>query len=201
MKHFTKLCLLGLCMCSLLTLYGCGSKQKETKETYTLQTNSVYEAPTHPTQEQIREYNELSNAIQNNADSKKMAELVAVNFAYEFFTLKEKTGKEDVGGLTFIPKEKQEEFKDYAVYKYYNNYQAVLSQYSKDDLPSVILHEVNQVTPSSLMYNQATYDGYIVSLTLKYEESKLPSDGLKTVMKVSVIEIDNISYVIAVEDQ
>ncbi len=38
-------------------------------------------------------------------------------------------------------------------------------------------------------------------LTLKYEESKLPSDGLKTVMKVSVIEIDNISYVIAVEDQ
>lgn len=201
MKRFTKLCLLGLCVSLLVTLHGCGSKQKETKETYTLQTNSVYEAPEHPTQEQIREFNELSNAVQNHADSQKMAELVAVNFAYEFFTLKEKTGKEDVGGLTFIPKEKQEEFKDYAVYKYYNNYQAVIAQYGKDELPNVILHEVNQVTPSSLMYNQATYDGYVVFLTLKYEESKLPSDGLKTLMKVSVIEIDNVSYVIAVEDQ
>lgn len=201
MKRFMKFCLLSICGCMVLSLHGCGKKEQESKEEYTLQTNKIYEAPKHPTQEQIREFNELSKAIENQSSSEKMAELVAVNFAYEFFSLAMKTGKDDVGGLTFIPKEKQTEFKDYAIYKYYNNYQTVISQYSQDDLPSVIMHEVNQVKPAQLMYNQETYDGYIVTLTLKYEESKMPADGLKTVMNISVIEIENVSYVIALEDE
>lgn len=201
MREMMKKIFLGLSVCSLLIVSGCQKEEEAPqKEIVKLVANDVYEAPSNPTQEQIKVYNELSEALSSNAQDQKLAELVAVNFAYEFFSLYDKSGKDDVGGLTFMPEESRDEFKSYATYKYYNNYSTVLSQYSKEDLPNVIMHEVTSVQPSQLSYNQQAYDGYIVSLTLKYADSQLPADGLKTSMKVQVINNLGTYQVIAVED-
>lgn len=186
---------------SLLIIGGC-SKQEEKKEEekLTLISNAVYTDPTHPTNPQIKVFNELSEAMNNNAAPEQVAELVAVNFAYEFFSLAQKTGKNDIGGLTFLPPDEVADFTAYAQLHYYNNYATVVSQYGEEDLPSVIMHEVTAVEPAQITYNQLVYDGYIVALTLKYEDSKLPADGLKTTMHVQVCNMDGIYRVIAVED-
>ncbi len=202
MKKRWKGCLLCLLVLSLCMVSGCSKKDTEDapKEEVSLVSNAVYENPTHPTQEQIVVYNELSNALNNNGDQSKVAELVAVNFAYEFFSLYQKEGKEDIGGLTFLPEAEKDAFKSYAMYHYYNNYATVVSQYSKDDLPNVIMHEVSSVEPMQITYYEQPYDGYEVALVLKYGDSKLPADSLKTTMRVQVINMDGVYRVIAVED-
>lgn len=202
MKELMKKVLLCVSACSLLFVSGCQSDEETEPKVEELQlvTNSVYDAPTNPTQEQIKVYNELSEALKNGTDDAKTAQLVAVNFAYDFFSLYNKTGKDDIGGLSFLPEDERDAFKAYALYKYYNNYATVISQYSKDDLPNVIMHEVTATEPAQLLYNQLTYDGYVVTLTLKYADSKLPADGLKTTMSIQVINLDGVYRVIAVED-
>lgn len=191
-----------LCCCAgaMLLLGGCSKPEEQKEEPLTLIDNAVYTKPSHPTNPQIKVYNELSEALNNHAEADKVAELVAVNFAYEFFSLAQKTGKDDIGGLTFLPPDEVEQFSSYAKLHYYNNYATVVSQYGEEDLPSVTLHEVTAVEPAQINYNQLVYDGYIVALTLKYEDSKLPADGLKTTMHVQVCNMDGTYRVIAVED-
>lgn len=202
MKRRMRGCLFCLLAGLLCIVSGCskGTEEENKKEEVSLIANAVYESPKNATQEQIAVFNELSNALNSNADKSKVAELVAVNFAYEFFSLYQKEGKEDIGGLTFLPKDEQAAFKEYAMYHYYNNYTTVISQYSKDDLPNVIMHEVTAVEPTEVTFNEQVYEGYNVSLVLKYSDSKLPADGMKTKMQVQVIQIDNVYRVIAVED-
>ena len=202
MKKFINKCLLCLCACCCAWVGGCSSQEtKEEEENVALIANAVYEAPSNPTREQILVYNELSEALNHNAQDDKVAQLVAVNFAYEFLSLYQKSGKEDIGGLTFLPEDEREAFRSYALIHYYNNYQAVLSQYGEEDLPNVILHEVSYCEPQQIYYGQLYYDGYIVGLTLKYADSKLPADGLKTTMEVQVINNNGVYQVIALEDR
>lgn len=193
------LCILAGLLC---VVSGCskGESAENKKEEVSIIENDIYTSPKNATQEQIVVFNELSKALSSNADRSKIAELVAVNFAYEFFSLYQKDGKEDVGGLTFLPKEEQKDFKEYAIYHYYNNYATVVSQYSKDDLPNVIMHEVSLVEPVEITYYEQAYEGYEVTLVLKYSDSKLPADGMKTNMRIQVINMDGVYRVIALED-
>ena len=202
MKKYLRSAVLCLLVGLLCVMSGCSKdKAEENKKTeVSLVENAVYDSPKNATQEQIKVFNELSKALNSNADKSKVAELVAVNFAYEFFSLYQKSGKEDIGGLTFLPKDEVKDFKEYAIYHYYNNYATVVSQYSKDDLPNVIMHKVGTVEPAEVTYYEKTYEGYEVSLVLKYADSKLPADGMKTNMTIQVINMDGVYRVIAVED-
>lgn len=202
MKEYMKKIILCMSVFSLLFMGGCSNTEEteEKEETKTLISNSVYTSPSNPTQEQISVFNELSNALSSNATDEKIAELVAVNFAYEFFSLYNKTGAQDIGGLTFLPEDSRDDFSSYASYKYYKNYATVISQYSKDDLPNVILHEVKSVTAGQFTYANMAYDGFAVTLVLKYQDSKLPQGGLKTNVTLQVIDENGVYRVIAAED-
>lgn len=202
MKDYMRKIILCMSVFSLLIISGCSNTEEpvEKEEAKTLVSNSVYDSPNNPTQEQIAVFNELSNALSSHAADELLAELVAVNFAYEFFSLYNKTGADDVGGLTFIPEASREDFKSYAAYKYYKNYATVISQYSKEDLPNVILHEVKAVTQGQFTYGNVPHNGYAVQLVLKYADSKLPQDSLKTNVTMQVIDDAGIYRVIASED-
>lgn len=184
---------------SFIMISGCSNNSQE-QEQLSIQENSIYRAPVNPTQPQIKVFNELSESLKNSDQPKKIAEMVAVNFVYDFFSMFNKSSKDEVGGLQFLPSEKQEEFQAYAKLKYYDNYDAIVAQYGKESLPNVILHEVKSVVEQKLLYNQLTYDGYVVNLEVKYQESKFPQDVLKTQMSVQVILNEGVYQVIAVED-
>ncbi|MDE6475635.1 MAG: ferrichrome ABC transporter substrate-binding protein [Erysipelotrichaceae bacterium] len=187
-----------LSILSLFVMGGC-NKEEAQPEKIEIKQNSLYEAPKNPTNEQAKVYNELTDAIAQKAEDSKLAELVALNFVYDFFTMSNKESKEDVGGMSYIPSSMKEEFKNFAKAYFYENYDTIVNLYGKEDLPKVIMHEVNQVEEEKITYNKQTYNGYSVTLTLKYQNTSFGAEALKTNMKVKVIKEQNSWKVKALE--
>lgn len=186
---------------SLVILGGCDTQETPVvEEEIKIVSNNIYEVPKNPTKEQITVFNELSKALTSNASDDEVASLVAVNFAYNFYSLYGKESKSDIGGLQFLPELSREEFSSYASYKYYHNYDTVVSTYGKDDLPNVISHQVKSVSASQFLYNQLQYDGFEVILALNYQESGLAVGKLKSNVTMQIINNNGRYEVIASED-
>lgn len=189
MKNIKKL-LIATFTCSLLIVSGCSSTDKneeKTKEVKIVE-NSVYEAPKNPSEVQGKLFNQLSKAIEDHDEEKKVAELVAKNFAFDFLTLSNKVDGNDIGGLTYLPESYKEEFALYAKSNYYNSYATIVKKYDMASLPKMKEIKVNKVTPSQLFIKDVSGEGYMISLTAKYENTELSNDALKTSMTVQVMK-------------
>lgn len=198
MKFSLKKMMIPMIVVGLL-ISGCNSKEEKKEEKkVTINANEVYETPQNPTSEQAKVYNQLSKALEGD-EEEKIAQLVGTSFAYDFFTLSNKKSESEVGGLTFIPEASREDFKQYAISYYYGNYATIVNQYSKDSLPHLKMHDIKKSVATPLIYNDLTYDGYMVTLSVKYKESELEEAALKTEMEIQVIkDVDGIFKVIAV---
>lgn len=192
------------CGCAfLLILSGCSKSDDEVKPSEevveTLVANNVYASPTNPTNEQILAFNALSEAISNQADGEELAKQVTINFAFDFFSLKNKTGQDDIGGLTYLPNDRVEEFKTYAVAHYYQNYSGVVKDYGVESLPSVKTVTINSTTKQDVSYLDVVYEGYVVDATIEYQKTKLDETTLKTNIKATMIFDDGIIGLIGIE--
>lgn len=181
-----------------LTLGGCGSKEEpkeevKEEEKAVLVKNDLYVEPLNPTDLQIRAYNELSTAVQEENYAKE-AEMAAVSFALDFFTMSNKSGSEDVGGMSFIPTSMSWEFKEYAQSYYYNNYNYIVNEEGKDALPEVVDYKVSSVTEGIYTYLGEQYNGYDITLQLTYKEDGLEAEDLKTEMVLHMIGINDFKY-------
>lgn len=201
MKLVWKKAFLCMSILSLTLLSGCNNNTDESKNTkqdakteekkVKLVENDLYVEPLNPTQAQIEAYNLLSDAVEKQ-DHKKEAEMVAVSFAYDFFTLSNKKDSEDLGGLQFIPTDKIRNFMEFARSYYYGNYPTIVNEYGKDSLPEVSGYTIDSVTESEHMYNGSPCSGYDIKLSLTYKETKV--ERLKTSMTISVIELSDFDY-------
>lgn len=201
MKLIWKKTFLCMSVLSLTLLGGCDNSTEENKitnkEAQTEETevklveNDLYVEPLNPTQAQIKAYNLLSEAIANE-DHEKEAEMVAVSFAFDFFTLSNKEDAEDLGGLQFIPTDKIGSFMEFARSYYYGNYPTIVNEYGKDSLPEVSGYTVDSVTASEHTYNSSPCNGYDIKLTLTYKDTEV--ERLKTSLSISVIELSDFDY-------
>lgn len=206
-------------MASLLIFLGaCGGKEAAKEEVkkaeIKINENKVYSVPVNPTEYQAKTYNALSKAL-NDVDEEKIVTLVAQNFVIDFFTLNNKESAEAVGGLTYLPTARQEEFKTFATSYVYANYQLMEDEYGKDALPQVKEVKVESVTPQVIQYTAITpadpnlgtveseetldYDGYVVSVSITYEKSDVDSNELKKATTLSIIKVDDRFVVVAME--
>lgn len=204
------LCL--LCLSFALIIGGCSSKEEVKESKIEIKENEVYAAPTKPTDAQVKLFNSLTSALKKD-DAKKTASLVAQNFTFDFFSLKNKESSQDVGGLTYLPEAQRDEFKTFAMAYVYSNYATIKNDLGFDDLPMVKEITVNNVEPSVLTYttiipadaNTGTteqrvendYDGWLVSLSLDYDSTD--AKELKEEVTVSVIDYDGRFCVIAID--
>lgn len=186
----------------VFTVSGCsGGSDKESKKeedkkepTVSMVANDVYVEPVNPTEAQILAYNKLSAALENQ-DTQEEAKQVAVNFAFDFFTLSNKKNQSDLGGLEFIPTAYINKFKDFATAYYYGNYPTIVNEYGKNSLPEVSDVQISGFEEAQgLQYNAQPVDGYYVDLKVTYKEGKLPVDKLKTSMKITLIHIYDYDY-------
>lgn len=200
MKKLGKLFLVAM----LITLVACGgSKNDEVEVAKTqIKTNEVYEAPKNAFEYQVVTYNELTDALKSN-DEEKIANLVAQNFAIDFFSLKNKESSEDVGGLTYIPEDRREEWKTFAMNYVYANYRFISDDYGKANLPVVSEAKVTNTTTEALSYtvtvpgNEAEgttdtvetqdFDAYVVTISISYEDTSVKADELKSEATIYVI--------------
>lgn len=200
MKQIAKKFLLTVGILSITLVSGCSSdddsKQKtaekeEEKAEVKMVANDLYVEPLNPTQEQIKAYNALSEAIEKE-DQQEEATMVAVNFAFDFFMLSNKEDAQDMGGLQFIPSDKIGNFMEFAQSYYYGNYPTIVNTYGEDSLPEVTGYQVDSVEEAQFTYNGSTCNGYEVGLTLTYADTDV--ENLKTSMTISVIEIQDYEY-------
>lgn len=201
MKQSAKKILVSFGVLSLTMVGGCGStseKQqlkkeevKETKSEVKMVANDVYLAPLNPSTPQIEAYNKLSEAISTN-NRQEEATMVAVNFAFDFFTLSNKKDVADIGGLQFIPTNKIRDYMEFAKSYYYGNYPAIVNEYGKNSLPQVTAYTVDSVEKSQFTYGKSSVEGFFVKLTLSYADTKVKE--LKEKLTIAVIQLQDFQY-------
>lgn len=200
MKKLKQLLLLCLCF----AMIGCSNtpqeenkeenkvvQKEDKKDEIKIKENDLYVSPLNPTKAQIKAYNELSEAIEKE-DHKQEAKSLAISFVYDFFTLKNKEGRDDIGGLQFVPSKMIRSFYYYAQSYYYGNYPNIVNTYGKDSLPEVINVSVESCEEQDLEFNYNWYNGYEIKLKVEYAKSKVTS--LKEDITIKLIRMNDYDY-------
>ena len=188
-----------LCCCFLL--FGCKPNEDTPEiivENVTLVSNETYEDPKNPSNALKKAFNSLSEHV-NEQDMEKVSEDVAICFVYDFFTLKNKENGTDIGGLTYLPQSRVEEFSEFALRNYYKNYDTILNELGKKSLPEVINVTVQSKTEAEVEYKNNMYEGYTFNLSVEYADSKIPVEELKTTIQLTCIVYDMKAMVISVK--
>lgn len=204
-----------ICLALVVTLGGCKDKDNEVKETkIEIKTNDVYSAPVKPTDAQAKLYNKLTKAL-NEGNDEEIAKLVAQNFISDFCTLKNKSSSQDIGGLTYLPEARREEFKTYASIYAYSNYETIIQNDGKSSLPVVKSAKVDgieagefdytnyipadETTGVAEQYITDTFEGFQISVSLSYEKLKLAEEDLLTKATILVLNFDGKYFVVSME--
>lgn len=195
MKKLLKL----LCCCFLLI--GCKANDEDPivkEENVVLVSNETYEDPKNPSNALKKAFNSLSEHV-NEQDMEKVSEDVAICFIYDFFTLKNKDDSTDIGGLTYLPQNRVEEFSTFASNNYYKNYEAVVDEYGSASLPEVVNVTIQSKSETEVEYLDEMYNGYTYNFLVEYADTKIPSDELKTSIQVTCLVYNMKAMVISVK--
>ena len=138
-------------------------------------------------------FKELNKALStNNIDYKNYATLASKLFIMDLFTLNNKLGSTDIGGLQFIHKDLKENFKENmgdTIYKYVEiNVDGKRTQ----ELPVVKEVTVSNVLETKYTYNNKDYPAYVVTTNWEYEKDL----GYQKSMKITFIKDKNILYIV-----
>ncbi len=201
-----------LCVSFALMLSACGSEEEVKKSEVEIKQNEIYTAPATPTDAEAKLFNKLTKAI-NEQDGEKIATLVAQNFVFDFFSLKNKESAQDVGGLTYLPANRQEAFKTFAMGMVYSNYATIVNDSGKKNLPMVSEVKVEDVQNQEIEYTDIipanselgtpeeeisdVYNGYVVTMSIAYDKTDVKE--LKENVIVTVIDLDGRWCVIAID--
>ena len=190
-----------LCLALVICMSGCNKDKDDTnndkeKDKITIVENDVYTTPESPSDAQILLFNALSEALEDE-DDEEIANLVAENFVADFYTLKNKAGSEDIGGLTYLPEANRADFVTYASVYAYGNYESIKQKYGTKHLPQVKEVEVTSSVSQDATYAGNVYDGFVVTVALTFEKTK--ATDLPASIDVTVIDLDGTYRVIAAE--
>ena len=204
MKAFMKKMMILATIFMVLVVSGCSKDSKEeTKEVeevveeVELVKNNRYVEPVRPSNVQKIAFNDLTQAVEQNKDrkpSQEEAKQVAINFVYDFFTMKNKESRNDIGGLQFIPSDSIRKYMEFSQSYYYGNYATIVNEYGKKALPEVTNVEVVEETPASFTYNDTICDGYKFRINATYADTKIGDENLKKEMVVSVMQIHDFDF-------
>lgn len=199
MKKFVKGCL-----CCMLLLSGCGKEPEpeiieppvEDEVKIDIVSNDIYLDPKNPSNVYAKAFNDLSASL-DRKDGEEISSLLATCFAYDFYTLSNKEDENDVGGLTYLPDDRAEEFTAYAITHYYSNYSSIVEEYGAASLPNVVNVVVDKVVAKNVTYLQRIFPGYVVDLTLEYADTKMDKSNLKTKVSVTIIDYSSVHMIVA----
>ena len=118
-------------------------------------------------------FNQLSktlNVEKEDIDYDKYAELVSKLFVADFYNLKNKTTKNDVGGLQFIHEDMQDNFSLKAKDTMYKNIKSNVYGDRKQELPEVKDITMDDIESDTFTYNDTEYDSINVTLSWEYKK-------------------------------
>lgn len=138
-------------------------------------------------------FKELNKALStNNIDYKNYATLVSKLFIMDLFTLDNKLGSTDIGGLQFIHKDLKENFKENMGDTIYKYVEINIDGKRTQELPVVKEVTVSNVLETKYTYNNKDYPAYVVTANWEYEKDL----GYQKSMKITFIKDKNILYIV-----
>lgn len=122
-------------------------------------------------------FNELKKILnEKEVDNKKYAETITKLFVIDFFTLSNKTSKNDVGGVQFVYDNYKADFVEGARNSVYKQVHSnVTDDKSNSSLPTVVkvkIDDIDEISPYSMFEgNLFTEDqvGYMVNISWEYK--------------------------------
>ena len=180
-----------------------GNEEKPGKVPPVQQKEDVMSYPRSDEETDLMEdiYDNLLLAIEAKDDT-KIQEYVAAYFVADFFTWTNKSGREDVGGLTYVLPDARIDFGKYATNYYYVNFDEHLETYGQKGLPEVESYTVESVGASDFVYEKTgSSDSYDVSLKLQYVSNTngMPTDELMSKCTVTLLKEEDVYYVVGVD--
>ena len=114
---------------------------------------------------------------EKEVDNKKYAEDIAKLFVVDFFTLDNKSSKNDIGGVQFVYSSYKADFVDFArdgIYKQVNNSIDSNNNQNLPEVTSVEVTKVDEVVPSSIFEhkdfeNEKEANAYEITVEWKYK--------------------------------
>ena len=138
-------------------------------------------------------FKELSKTLNSdNIDYKNYATLASKLFIMDLFTLDNKLGSTDIGGLQFIHKDLKENFKENMGNTIYKYVEINIDGKRTQELPTVKEVTVSDVLETKYTYNNKDYPSYVVTANWEYEKDL----GYQKSMKITFIKDKNILYIV-----
>lgn len=138
-------------------------------------------------------FKELNKALStNNIDYKNYATLASKLFIMDLFTLDNKLGSTNIGGLQFIHKDLKENFKENMGDTIYKYVEINIDGKRTQELPVVKEVTVSDVLETKYTYNNKDYPAYVVTANWEYEKDL----GYQKSMKITFIKDKNILYIV-----
>ena len=138
-------------------------------------------------------FKELTKILNNKPiDYTEYAKTMSKLFIIDLYTLNNKLGSTDIGGIEFIHKDLKENFKENigaSLYKFMENN---LNGDRTQSLPIVKDVEVKSIEETKYKYNDTEYDGYKVNVSWNYEKDL----GYQTSMELTIIRDNDILYIV-----
>lgn len=127
-----------------------------------------------------QKFKELKNVLnKKDVDNKKYAKLISELFVIDFYTLDNKTSKNDVGGVQFIYTSYQSDFVDTARDGMYKQVKSNLQEKRNQKLPtvsSIKVEEISEVAPNDefkneIFANVSDKEAYKIKLSWTYKNN------------------------------
>ena len=120
------------------------------------------------------------------------SKLISKLFIIDLYTLNNKMGSTDIGGLEFIHKDLRDNFKDNMGSSLYKFMETNLDGQRKQELPEVKDVEIIDITDTTYTYKNNIYDGYIVNAKWTYVKDL----GYQNTIKLTIIKEKDILYIV-----
>ena len=147
-------------------------------------------------QKMFSELKEILNA--KEVDEEKYAKKISEMFVYDFYSLKDKMAKTDVGGVDFVYKEVEPNFLQNAQDTYYKYVESNIYGYRKQNLPVVTNIEIKDLSQKAFAYGSSTDEkAYYVDVVWSYTDEAFSDYQKKATLvfihddiKLSLVELD-----------
>lgn len=138
-------------------------------------------------------YKELNKTLgEKEINYSDYAKLMSKLFLIDLFTLDNKLGSTDIGGLEFLHKDLKENFKENMGNGMYKFIEINLDGKRKQELPIVKDVIVDDVFETKYTYNKTEYHAYLVTANIEYEKDL----GYQSSIKLTIIKDDKILYIV-----
>lgn len=138
-------------------------------------------------------YKELNKTLgEKDINYSDYAKLMSKLFLIDLFTLDNKLGSTDIGGLEFLHKDLKENFKENMGNGMYKFIEINLDGKRKQELPIVKDVIVDDVFETKYTYNKVEYSAYLVTANIEYEKDL----GYQSSIKLTIIKDDKILYIV-----